>query len=110
MSSHQMCYHFYSVFRYRENMNRLSDISKDTVLPPVEQAIWWVEYVIRHKGARHLRPAPLDLHWTQYYLIDIAVFIITVLCVVVFSAFKLAQFVYTRIFLYGSNRVKQKEY
>lgn len=91
-------------FRYRINMRRLSDISKDTVLTPLDQAVWWVEYIIRHKGAPHLRPASLDLHWTQYYLIDIAAFLIFTACIITFGIFKLGQYIYRQYFL---NRINQ---
>jgi glucuronosyltransferase len=37
----------------------------------LEQAVYWTEYVIRHKGAPHLRSAVLDLAWYQYYLLDV---------------------------------------
>ena len=94
-------------------MKRLSDLSKDTVLTPVEQAIWWVEYVIRHNGARHLRPASLDLHWMQYYLVDVAAFFVFVVCALAFGVFKLLQYIYREHMLKklktSINGVKQKE-
>jgi len=42
----------------------------DQPLTPLEQAVYWTEYVIRHKGAPHLRSALLDLAWYQYLLLD----------------------------------------
>ena len=33
--------------------------------------MYWTEYVIRHKGAPHLRSAVLDLAWYQYFLLDV---------------------------------------
>lgn len=60
----------------------MSAISKDRRTSPVDEGIWWVEYVLRHKGAKHLRPATLDLHWAQYLFIDAAVFFITLIIVV----------------------------
>jgi len=48
----------------------------------LDTAIFWTEYVIRHKGAPHLRPAILDLAWYQYLLLDVIAFIC--LCTVVF--------------------------
>jgi len=45
--------------------------------------VYWTEYVIRHKGALHLRSAVLDLTWYQYFQLDvIAVLGLTVRCVV----------------------------
>jgi glucuronosyltransferase len=70
--------------RYRENAQRLSRIFRDQPLTPLEQAVYWTEYVIRHKGAPHLRSAVLDLAWYQYFLLDvIAVLAIVAVCVLV---------------------------
>jgi glucuronosyltransferase len=44
---------------------------RDQPLTPLEQAVYWTEYVIRHKGAHHLRSAVLDLAWYQYFLLDV---------------------------------------
>jgi glucuronosyltransferase len=57
--------------RYRENAPRLSRIFRDQPLTPLEQAVYWTEYVIRHKGTPHLRSAVLDLAWYQYFLLDV---------------------------------------
>lgn len=62
-------------------MMRLSSISKDKPMSSVDTAIWWVEYVIRHKGAPHLRPASIDLTWYQYFMIDILVILLSVLLI-----------------------------
>jgi glucuronosyltransferase len=43
--------------------------------------VYWTEYVIRHKGAPHLRSAVLDLAWYQYFLLDV----ITVLALAIVS-------------------------
>ena len=73
-------------YRYRENAQRLSRIFRDQPLTPMEQAVYWTEYVIRHKGAPHLRSAVLDLAWYQYFLLDVIVVLaLTVGSVVVVS-------------------------
>ncbi|KDR02414.1 hypothetical protein L798_04876, partial [Zootermopsis nevadensis] len=56
---------------YRENAQRLSRIYRDQPLTPLDQAVFWTEYVIRHKGAPHMRSAALDLTWYQYFLLDV---------------------------------------
>ncbi|RZF37836.1 hypothetical protein LSTR_LSTR011828 [Laodelphax striatellus] len=56
---------------FKENMQRLSQISKDKQSDALSTAIWWVEYVLRHKGAKHLRPAVIKLKWYQAYLLDV---------------------------------------
>jgi glucuronosyltransferase len=49
----------------------MSRIFRDQPLTPLQQAVYWTEYVIRHKGAPHLRSAVLDLAWYQYFLLDV---------------------------------------
>jgi len=44
---------------------------RDQPRTPLEQAVYWTEYVIRHKGAPHLRSGVLDLAWYQYFLLDV---------------------------------------
>jgi glucuronosyltransferase len=58
-------------------MQALSEWFRDRPQSPLETAIFWTEYEIRHSGAPHLRTAALDLTWCQYLLLDV----ITVLIV-----------------------------
>jgi len=64
---------------------RLSRIYLDQPLTPLQQAAYWTEYVIRHKGAPQLCSAVLDLAWYQYLLLDV----IAVLALAVGSVFLL---------------------
>ncbi|XP_068118277.1 UDP-glucuronosyltransferase 2A2-like [Hyperolius riggenbachi] len=56
---------------YRQAMMRLSKLYKDTPVPPMNLAVFWTEFVMRHKGAGHLKAAGNDLVWYQYYLLDV---------------------------------------
>ncbi|KAF5287653.1 hypothetical protein FQR65_LT12181 [Abscondita terminalis] len=68
---------------YRNAISRMSDLIQDQPMSGLDRAVWWVEYVIRHKGAGHLRSPVLDIPFYQYYLIDvIAVFIATFLIII----------------------------
>ncbi|XP_047118228.1 UDP-glycosyltransferase UGT5-like [Schistocerca piceifrons] len=64
--------------RYRERAKQLSQLFRDRPRPPLEEAVYWVEYVIRHRGAPHLRSAALDLAWYQYLLLDVAACVVAV--------------------------------
>ncbi|XP_067012315.2 UDP-glycosyltransferase UGT5 [Anabrus simplex] len=57
--------------RYRENVKQMSALLRDQPQSPLEKAVYWTEYVLRHKGAPHMRSAALDLWWFQYYLLDV---------------------------------------
>ncbi|XP_072024753.1 UDP-glucuronosyltransferase 2B31-like isoform X3 [Amphiura filiformis] len=56
---------------YKNNATRISAIFRDSPRTPKEQAADWIEYVIRHCDAKHLRSAALDLNIFQYLLLDV---------------------------------------
>ncbi|XP_049860385.1 UDP-glucosyltransferase 2-like [Schistocerca gregaria] len=80
---------------YQENMKRFSAIYREHQSTSLERAVWWVEYVIRHQGAPHLRSAALDLHWWQLLLLDVIAFILAVAAVAAFVLYKLTQWLFS---------------
>lgn len=62
---------FNSVRRYAESAKKRSMLMHDRVVEPNEELGYWVEYVIRHRGAAHFRSAALDLSWYQLYSLDV---------------------------------------
>jgi hypothetical protein len=67
---------------YRENIQQRSKVMKDRPMKPIDSAVYWIEHVIRHKGAPHLRSAGLDLKWYQREMIDVIGFLVFVVLVV----------------------------
>ncbi|XP_014292886.1 UDP-glycosyltransferase UGT4 isoform X2 [Halyomorpha halys] len=61
---------------FKKNIERRSLILQDKDQSSLKKAVYWVEYVLRHKGAKHLRPASLDLNIFQYFLLDMIALII----------------------------------
>ncbi|PSN50558.1 hypothetical protein C0J52_03511 [Blattella germanica] len=72
---------------YEQNMKRLSAIYRDHPQSALDRAIFWTEYVIRHGGAPHLRPASTDLYWYQYLLLDVMLVFISGAVIVLAIAF-----------------------
>lgn len=68
---------FSSFHRYEENSRRMSAVFRDNPLPPLENAVYWIEYVCRYGGTAHLRTAANDLYWFQNLLLDV---LLLVLC------------------------------
>lgn len=56
---------------YSENMKRASLVFRDNLVPPMEEAMYRIEYVIRHKGAPHTKSASVNLQWYEYFLLDV---------------------------------------
>lgn len=71
---------------YRDNIKRLSQLHRDQLTSPMDTAMFWIEYVIRNKGAAHLRAAGFTLPWYKYYSLDVALAVTVVIgaCVWVF--------------------------
>uniref|UniRef100_A0A1I8M848 UDP-glucuronosyltransferase n=1 Tax=Musca domestica TaxID=7370 RepID=A0A1I8M848_MUSDO len=67
--------------RYTNAVKTLSKRYRDQPLTPMETAIFWVEYVLRHDGAPHIRNAGQDLSYWQYHNID--VYLLLASCIVV---------------------------
>ncbi|KAJ8257263.1 hypothetical protein GJAV_G00183710 [Gymnothorax javanicus] len=56
---------------YRENMRRLSQLHRDRPLEPLDRAIFWIEFVMRHGGAAHLRTDSYKMPWYAYHCLDV---------------------------------------
>lgn len=57
---------------YRNNIKHLSRLHRDQLMSPMDTAVFWTEYVIRNKGAAHLRAAGFTLPWYTYHCLDVA--------------------------------------
>nr|ATN96035.1 UDP-glucuronosyl transferase 351A4 [Aphis gossypii] len=64
--------------RFTENAKKMSTIFHDRPMSALDTAVYWVEYVIRHKGAHHLRSTAVKLTWYQYLLLDVILFFIVI--------------------------------
>ncbi|TWW54932.1 UDP-glucuronosyltransferase 2A1 [Takifugu flavidus] len=73
---------------YRMNMQRLSRLHRDAPMKPMDSALFWIEFVMRHKGAAHLRTESYRLPWYSYHSVDVMLFLagITLLIVMTFAA------------------------
>ena len=77
---------------YKENAMRLSRIHHDQPVKPLDRAIFWIEFVMRHKGAKHLRPAAHSLTWYQYHSLDVIGFLLVCVATAVFVLTKCCLF------------------
>ncbi len=56
---------------YRNSMQHLSALHRDTQMHPLDLAIFWIEFVMRHKGASHLRTESFKMPWYEYHSVDV---------------------------------------
>lgn len=98
--------HSFVKYRYKQKAKELSEVFRDRPMSPLETAVYWTEYVIRHKGAPHLRSAAVGMPWYQYYLIDV----LLVLFVSIATIFVTLYYLIIKLFLLltnKNNKVKQ---
>lgn len=67
---------------YKTNMLKLSQLHHDKPIKPLDSAMFWTEFVMRHKGAAHLRTESYRLPWYAYHSVDV---IATILAVVLIA-------------------------
>lgn len=72
--------------RYKEEMTRRSKIFRDRPMEPLDEAVFWIEHVIKYPDV--LKPKALTLSYIQLHLIDVKLFIVAVFLAVVFIAWK----------------------
>ncbi len=55
---------------YKQNIEKLRELVNDQPMTSREKAVWWTEYVIRHKGAKHLEYPGRTMPFYQRYWLD----------------------------------------
>ncbi|XP_065368755.1 UDP-glucosyltransferase 2-like [Calliphora vicina] len=78
--------------RYTKRVQQLSKRYRDQPQTPLDTAIYWIEYVLRHEGAPHMRNAGVDLNYFQQNNIDVVAilaggFLLFIIVLVIFIGF-----------------------
>ncbi|XP_074525903.1 UDP-glucuronosyltransferase 2A1-like isoform X2 [Halichoeres trimaculatus] len=81
---------------YKESAMRLSSIHHDRPMKALDEAVFWIEYTMRNKGAKHLRVAAHELTWYQYHSLDVLLFLLSILLVLMFVFIKSCSFCFRR--------------
>lgn len=88
----------------------MSERYRDQAITPLETAIYWIEYVARHKGAPHLRSAGLDLSFFAYHSLDVFAVLSTALFVVSYLLWRIVKWSGSRMVLkIGERRFVNKK-
>ena len=68
-------------------MQFVSELMRDQNERPLDRAVYWIEYVIRHQGAQHLRSASRKLALYQRGLLDVTVIVVAVSVILAYAAY-----------------------
>uniref|UniRef100_A0A2K5V048 UDP-glucuronosyltransferase n=1 Tax=Macaca fascicularis TaxID=9541 RepID=A0A2K5V048_MACFA len=89
---------------YKENAMKLSRIHHDQPMKPLDRAVFWIEFVMRHKGAKHLRVAAHNLTWIQYHSLDVIAFLLACVAAVIFIITKCCLFCFRKLAKTGKKK------
>lgn len=56
---------------YAKRAKELKTIMDDNLVPPMDEAIYWIEYVCEFNGAPHLKTHARHMTWFTYLLVDV---------------------------------------
>ncbi|XP_022521532.2 UDP glucuronosyltransferase 2 family, polypeptide A5 isoform X33 [Astyanax mexicanus] len=93
---------------YKESMMRLSRIHHDQPMKPLDQAVYWIEFVMRNKGAKHLRVEAHNLTWYQYHCLDVIAFLLSIVALVIFIFVKTCKWLFRKCCRRSSAKSKKE--
>ncbi|KAG7258774.1 hypothetical protein CRUP_008534 [Coryphaenoides rupestris] len=82
---------------YRDKMQRLSALHRDQPIKPLEKAMFWIEFVMRHKGAPHLRTDSYKMSALQYHCIDVALVLLAALLLFLLLSVSTLRFFWSKV-------------
>ncbi|XP_022906342.2 UDP-glucosyltransferase 2 [Onthophagus taurus] len=68
--------------KYKRQVKKMQKLFRDQKETPLQRAVYWTEYVLRHKGAEHLQSPARNLNFFQYYLIDVIMLIVASIIII----------------------------
>ncbi|CAH0715617.1 unnamed protein product, partial [Brenthis ino] len=68
---------------YAIKAKEMSRTFKDRPMSALDTAMFWIEYVIRNKGAEYMKNPARNISWIAYSMIDAYIFIITLFVAVI---------------------------
>lgn len=60
--------------KFKQQAVVASLILNDNLAQPMFEAVYWIEYAIKHNGAKHLRSSSVNLSLCKYLMVDVALF------------------------------------
>ncbi|KAJ0173640.1 hypothetical protein K1T71_010789 [Dendrolimus kikuchii] len=75
--------------KYKNAITKLKNLVEDSLISGPDNAVWWTEYVISHKGAKHLRAPGVGVTFFQYYMLDLLTYFLVAVFVILLLVFNM---------------------
>uniref|UniRef100_H3B4I3 UDP glycosyltransferase 8 n=1 Tax=Latimeria chalumnae TaxID=7897 RepID=H3B4I3_LATCH len=79
------CLIYYS---YTKAARYISTLHRDQPLHALNRTVYWIEYILRYDGAKHLHPAVYSISFYQYYLLDVLAVLLSIIAVLGYIVYK----------------------
>ncbi|XP_045599230.1 UDP-glycosyltransferase UGT5 [Procambarus clarkii] len=94
--------------KYKENAMRMSAGMRDQPTSPRDRAVFWTEYVIRHRGAPQLRSPAAQLSWVEFLMLDVLLLLHLALFLLVFILRRIFRVIAAKALGSGINKMKKE--
>lgn len=74
---------------YKENAKLRATLFREQEMDPLDRASFWIQHVYKFKGAKHLQPKAATMPLYQYFLLDVGIFILSIVALLTFLTYKL---------------------
>ncbi|XP_020718418.1 UDP-glycosyltransferase UGT5 isoform X1 [Bombus terrestris] len=80
---------------YMDMARKASSQFKDRPIPPLDEGVYWIEYLLRH-GPNSLKTAAAELTWYQYLLLDVISMMLISIIFTIWIVYKLFKLLFCR--------------
>ena len=112
MTEHDLAHAIYEVltnFTYKENAKITQTLLNDKLVEPKDEFLYWVKYVILHRGAKHLlHPYAHDMSVIEFWSLDVYFVLIFLLASLFLSVTFLCYFAFNKTCFWKRKVTKQK--
>ncbi|XP_023940208.2 UDP-glycosyltransferase UGT5 [Bicyclus anynana] len=95
--------------KYIEAAKEVSRRFKDRPMTALDTAMFWLEYVIRNKGAEYMKNPAINMSWVAYTMLDVYAFIIILLVSALLITLKVFSILQNIFAVYNTHDIKVKK-
>lgn len=94
--------------KYEKNVIKIANRLMDQPQTPIERAVFWVEYVLRHDGAQFMQTSARYLNSFQYNNFDVYAVFLVILAILIFLPILLVRKIFKTLFKSSQNERNKK--
>lgn len=93
---------------YFDRAKEVARLFNDNLVHPMNESIFWIEYVMRSKGAKHLKSNAVNMSWFSVLLLDVIILPLFVIALIYIGLKQLIRFIKSKLNDKSINVSKEK--